>query len=285
MTVSKRTLTMTFAEIIEDGDMVLCFLDAKRFIVLTVGEFTVATRKANPPPPPPKPIESPEQRRERLIKETQDRLSRGQPSEIVVVPTAAEQANPNPEVLDDVQRTIAEFGLKPRTDDPMRRFVKINEEAGRDGSMLNLDEAKRLSDLCVNTGVDQGVRNGAFARLCAVPLFQLYKLINAIPEDLRAHIALTVCENLGSGQHGEGKNFIPKGWADFITGQIDDWDEIIAASGVTRNHHAPPPVENFKNIHMQETRVSSLKAVPTTSGLESRWASMQKGGTEPLQGG
>lgn len=176
------------------------------------------------------------------------------------------------------QAEITRLGLQTRKVDPLRAILRINDDAGPDGSELTLNDARSLAELCYSTKVDKSVNQAAFARLAGLPMSRLVKIRPGIPRELAMHIARVRCANLGASPQGVGANYIPPSWTSFIEGDPKYADNMIDDSGQSIPI-APPPVENFEVIKKEE-RFLSRQA--TLQDVETRFAGMTFRGTESL---
>ena len=120
---------------------------------------------------------------------------------------------------------IESLGLKMPTA-ALTSNVKVNDDAGRDGSMLDAKQAVALTEL-FTAGTGQ-TKFAVVQRIKATSLRHLMKLSGSFSKELRLAVTLSYCSGLGQGQHGEGANYIPADWAMFVEGR--DTSEALAAA-------------------------------------------------------
>ena len=120
---------------------------------------------------------------------------------------------------------IESLGLKMPTA-ALTSNIKVNDDAGRDGSMLDAKQAAALTEL-FTSGTGQ-TKFAVVQRIKATSLRHLMKLAGSFSKDLRLAVTLSYCSGLGQGQHGEGANYIPADWAMFVEGQ--DTSAALAAA-------------------------------------------------------
>jgi hypothetical protein len=126
-----------------------------------------------------------------------------------VVPLDEVVVDPTAPVRYDEDAIIKSMGLQVPRDIP---GVKINSEAGPDGSMMTVENAAQLSNLFVTTA-DKKVQIAVIKKFLPTSLHHLMKVAASMDKRLRLAIAMAASEQFGEAGRG---NIVPAGWAEFV---------------------------------------------------------------------
>lgn len=260
-----------------------------------------------PPPPPP---ESAEERKARLIAEARARVQGGTPA---LTPEAiplriSNQPAPPPEalslravlprpgpqppgqrpdpVVEKLRREaqtadadLAALGIRLPKDDPMKDIIRINAEAGPDGSDISVETARKIAAI-VDGPDPANVRRSAYQLLVGLPYQRLMIIRPALSRELAWQIG---SERASANRDAnETQNYIPAEWAAFIAGDSTQevYGELLTSARTTvMTPGAPIEPEGLDKVpeSMFEKGGSSL------STLESRAKSMQASGNVTLK--
>lgn len=267
-----NTLILPVVEYVVEEDEVLVYyrLPGATIDVLSVTpqQFQACYREAAVVPAP---RESKAERHARQLAEVRARFGDSDNRVSVAKPADDDfEADPGEEA-------ILRLGLTIKAD-PLKAIIKVNNEAGRDGSDLTLAEAKELNDI-INSNASVGLRQAAFRRIATLPLVKLYRIRGVLSDDLAKQIALERCKTLGQDRSGLGSSYMPADWGGFVSGQLRTAEEL--AEAVTDVPASRPPEENFSFKEGAEEALAASNV--TLDAVENRWANMTIHATEPVK--
>lgn len=187
----------------------------------------------------------------------------------------------NMEEQDRINTEVSRLGLQPARVDYLKSIMKINEEAGPDGSDITLKDAASLVDLCFSDKVARDIQQQAFQKLSGLPMAKLLAIRKAMPRELAMHIAVLRVEGLGNDSHSIGRGYMPPSWSAFIEGDATLIDEMMRSAGIGITPHREP-VENSNFLSQVRPEYLSPTKTVTQSAVEKRFAGMTFSGNQKL---
>jgi hypothetical protein len=179
--------------------------------------------------------------------------------EVVVIETFVEATEPPRYNEDDA---IKKLGLQIPAGIP---GVLVNNEAGPDGGMMGLQEAKELSDLFCNSR-NRSTQISVVKKFLPTSLHHLMTIASVMDRNLRMQIALIQSENFG--ERGRG-SMIPGGWAEFVDYQYKgEQVAVMEAAGIKIEQR---DVTGDDNLEVPDWERSF-----GVDDLNSKWASIKK---------
>lgn len=183
------------------------------------------------------------------------------------------------------EEVLKRLNLRVEKENPLRSILRVNDDAGPDGTELTPMEAKVLTLVVSDERQPQGLRRAAYEKLAYLPLAKLSKLRPALTPELALRIATERCAALGAGPNNEGAGWIPPEWGSFVDGNDREQQQLLVRLQVV-NRDAPPPKEDPVlddpgfNAALADLMASKMRDIVS---LETAFKALTIRGTEPLK--